>query len=1052
MKKIMLLSLCFVIDTHITFAQNWQWKNSTPDSKILKDANDNLYVFSNGSLNFTVEKLDTNGTTIWTKTATGNAAITAYKIDGDNNLVLLGNITSSTTIDAFTLIPKGQQSFFILKLSPNSSVLSANVYGSPNKTFANDLFINANGDYLVGGGFTGTFDINGYSIAGDTLQNLFIVKTDSNQSVLWSEKSTWINPGGDAWVNEVVETSSGKIYATIIVSGGVIDFKGYQFSSYGFNIIQLNNSRNITWTDKSDYYSQLTDIQTSGDTVYMKEFMQAPHFSTSSILMWNDSGLKTSKSFNISALGYEVANRKIYYAFIAMSGDPNYGSTFLYRKIGSLTLGLSDQGQASDSIVTTNGSYSEVQYINTTSLYLGGQGEGMNTPFVGKISISKFPFVVANFKITTPPCEKSNVVFENTSRFDTAAYWEFTGGIPATSTKLSDTVRFNTPGVHSVKLISSNGISSDTIMKNIFINPQPAMPVISQISNTLISNYSSGNLWYYGNDSIRLATDSIYQITLEGNYEVRYTDTNGCYNISAPFNATFNGISEIVSPVTNAWVKTISGAQYDRGVDIIQTYDKGFLVCALTNSFPVTQYNTILIKYDSLSNREWSKIVGPGLVAVQIKQTPDSGYVLLGNNHGSLAIIKLNKSGDVVFFRTYKNPDWGVYAVSFSFTSDGGYIINANYNSASGNPFYSGYLLKIDGLGLTQWSKIISPQGYTSGGTVYQTPDGGYIFNGYGSFPCCTSQNYICKLDQYGTIEWINEYQNLGYILESSTMVIANDNGYVMAGSTVVGTSGGNDAYVMKVSLTGTVEWCKVYGTVYEEKALSIKPTGDGYIVLGRTEGFKSGTDLYLFKIDNNGNHLWSHAYGTEGEDEGVSITKTNDHGFAITGAFGANYSSTKGDIYFIKTDSLGNTGCRSTIVWTQVKDMVPIVQNYSPPIYSGVFPDTLNYFSATQNIPDSIICDDNVISIAVKEKPENISGITIFPNPSTGTFTIDSKLALGEIKIYNMLGETVYSKNYKNGNKEFRKNLDLSKETKGIYFVEIEYEGKRINKKVIMD
>src|SRR5205085_2644908 len=92
---------------------------------------------------------------------------------------------------------------------------------STGKTFANDLFINANGDYLIGGGFTGSFDINEYPVTGDTLQNFFIIKMNANQDVLWFEKSIWISSTyGDeeAHLDELVETASGKIYAAITFS------------------------------------------------------------------------------------------------------------------------------------------------------------------------------------------------------------------------------------------------------------------------------------------------------------------------------------------------------------------------------------------------------------------------------------------------------------------------------------------------------------------------------------------------------------------------------------------------------------------------------------------------------------------------------------------------------------------------------------------------------------------------------------------------------------------------------------------------------------------
>ena len=76
--------------------------------------------------------------------------------------------------------------------------------------------------------------------------------------------------------------------------------------------------------------------------------------------------------------------------------------------------------------------------------------------------------------------------------------------------------------------------------------------------------------------------------------------------------------------------------------------------------------------------------------------------------------------------------------------------------------------------------------------------------------------------------------------------------------------------------------------------------------------------------------------------------------------------------------------------------------------------------------------------------------GISIFPNPSSGRFqltTNNMQSANGELEIYNMLGEKVYS----NPNILQQNEINLSNFSKGIYFVKYNDGTKKYNQKIIV-
>ena len=72
----------------------------------------------------------------------------------------------------------------------------------------------------------------------------------------------------------------------------------------------------------------------------------------------------------------------------------------------------------------------------------------------------------------------------------------------------------------------------------------PQNPEINRKNNTLVSNYSSGNQWFYNNHIILPQTDPVIIPDLEGDYYVQVTDSNGCKSeFSEKIYWKFNSIS-----------------------------------------------------------------------------------------------------------------------------------------------------------------------------------------------------------------------------------------------------------------------------------------------------------------------------------------------------------------------------------------------------------------------------------------------------------------------------------------------------------------------------
>ena len=72
-----------------------------------------------------------------------------------------------------------------------------------------------------------------------------------------------------------------------------------------------------------------------------------------------------------------------------------------------------------------------------------------------------------------------------------------------------------------------------------------------------------------------------------------------------------------------------------------------------------------------------------------------------------------------------------------------------------------------------------------------------------------------------------------------------------------------------------------------------------------------------------------------------------------------------------------------------------------------------------------------------------------IFPNPSNGNFTISCPDKNAEIKVYNILGEIIYTQELKSDKSE----INISNQAKGIYFYQIMNDDKVVgNGKLVVE
>ena len=79
---------------------------------------------------------------------------------------------------------------------------------------------------------------------------------------------------------------------------------------------------------------------------------------------------------------------------------------------------------------------------------------------------------------------------------------------------------------------------------------------------------------------------------------------------------------------------------------------------------------------------------------------------------------------------------------------------------------------------------------------------------------------------------------------------------------------------------------------------------------------------------------------------------------------------------------------------------------------------------------------------------------LTVYPNPSKDIFNVSfvsEDIQNLEVRVLNMVGEVIYTEGLEQFVGEYTKSINMSKYTKGVYFLEITTNNGVVNKKIVL-
>jgi hypothetical protein len=472
--------------------------------------------------------------------------------------------------------------------------------------------------------------------------------------------------------------------------------------------------------------------------------------------------------------------------------------------------------------------------------------------------------------------------------------------------------------------------------------------------------------------------------------------------------------------------KYYSISSYQKAYKVQTASDGGFIIAGVNNVSG--NENGVLLKTDSLGDVIWGNQYGNESSEVfrNVEEISGGGYLAIGNRNDQgivgMLIVKTDANGNHVWNQYIQRLSGTFYdtLTDAKELPDGSFIL-------IGSQYDRIYLLKIDASGNRLWSKKFGNTGCIAK-MLRLTGDGGFMIAGRTT---SASDVTVMKMDSLGTIQWSKKYSSAGNIGDIPIGMRVNNDGNTMVVYRMYPSSLG----IIKLATSGDTLWKKVYtistGTYFENAAST---NNGGFVIAGFTN-VTNPSGPYLLKIDSVGNVEWTKTYGIPSINRYFSsVEQLPNGGYIIAGV-------QEDSILLIRTDSLGNSCQNGPSFMLQPVDTGMVILNFNYP-YTG--PDTMYTIALTDANAFNARTDCLIINIEENSHPDG--SFTLYPNPTTGTFKIQTpQLKNSQLEIFNMLGEKIYSDLLK------EETIELNARA-GIYFVRVSDGEKVYTQKLVVE
>ncbi len=258
------------------------------------------------------------------------------------------------------------------------------------------------------------------------------------------------------------------------------------------------------------------------------------------------------------------------------------------------------------------------------------------------------------------------------------------------------------------------------------------------------------------------------------------------------------------------WTRTFGVAgNHDKGREIIQTSDGGFLALGQGRNNTNSSSDLYMVKTDSLGNLDWSKLYGYanksefGYGAIELS---GGGYAITGSymitsSISNVWLLRTDSNGDTLWTRTFDFHGDVDRGDDIEIASDGGFVIAGRTKNAGNMRLLT---MKTDSLGNMLWWREYGSSSSDFAESIDKTSDGGYVIcGGASAYPF---NYYVVRIASNGDSLWAAIYDydgNLSSDSDDSFEVRVYPNGNIMVfgyADVQSGSGADNDSWVLKLN------------------------------------------------------------------------------------------------------------------------------------------------------------------------------------------------------------------------------------------------------------
>ncbi len=487
------------------------------------------------------------------------------------------------------------------------------------------------------------------------------------------------------------------------------------------------------------------------------------------------------------------------------------------------------------------------------------------------------------------------------------------------------------------------------------------------------------------------------------------------------------------------WEQTYGGGQMDEAFSIFNDQYGNFLVGGEASS------HALVFSIDNLGNQNWLK--------------------RFGGTYGTENASQILRSfdGNIIFAGRASSTDGDVVGLHGALPGD-----------LIGEDDY--WVVCLDTLGNILWQNCLGGNFSDVAYSIVQSPDSGYlIFGNIGSNDGQVNVYYgihdlwIAKLSRTGLLQWRKTYGGSNNEI-AGKIISTNDGGFIFCSSSrsfdydVSSNFGAYDAWIVKLSSTGLIQWQQNYGGSSDDFANDIIQQDDGsYFVVGNTSSTdfdindpKGQGDILVMKIDSLGSLIWSRCLGGSQNDAGFSLCSTVN-GVEVVGYTYSDDSTVSGnhgynDVAAFEIDNNGN------LLWSKCLGGSNVDVAYSVVSTSDGGSAIGGYtLSLDGDVSGPITGNEQAWVIKLSPNPVNISEknylkISFGGVIKNGTFYLNyllNKNKSGMLSLYDLSSKLVFEKKITlssaSNNIQFPCNVST-----GLYVIKFENNDEIISKKII--